>query len=120
MGVTQQVSKAAAMGLEQFLFLVLVITVNLGVFNLLPIPALDGGRLFFQLIELVFRKPIPQKWEGRIHLIGLALLLLLMVVITGQDIIRIFAKCRDLQITRIFYHNNNGNVNSFLQKTAGF
>lgn len=91
-GVTQQVSKAAAMGVEQFLFLVLVITVNLGVFNLLPIPALDGGRLFFQLIELVFRKPIPAKWEGRIHLIGLALLLLLMVVITGQDIIRIFAK----------------------------
>ncbi len=91
-GVTQQIGQAASMGLTQFVFLVLVITVNLGIFNLLPIPALDGGRLFFQLIELIFRKPIPPKWEGRIHLIGLALLLLLMVFITGQDIIRIFTK----------------------------
>ncbi|MBQ8382387.1 MAG: site-2 protease family protein [Clostridia bacterium] len=91
-GVTQQIGQAASMGLTTFVYLVMVITVNLGIFNLLPLPALDGGRFFFQLIELIFRKPIPRRWEGRIHLIGLALLLLLMVVITGQDIIRIFAK----------------------------
>ncbi|MBQ8288195.1 MAG: site-2 protease family protein [Clostridia bacterium] len=91
-GVTQQIGEAASMGLTTFVYLVMVITVNLGIFNLLPLPALDGGRFFFQLIELIFRKPIPRKWEGRIHLIGLALLLLLMVVITGQDIIRIFVK----------------------------
>lgn len=91
-GVTQQIGEAASMGVTNLVFLVLVITVNLGIFNLLPLPALDGGRLFFQLVELIFRKPVPQKWEGRIHLIGLALLLLLMVFITGQDIIRIFTK----------------------------
>ncbi len=91
-GVTQQIGQAASMGLVNFIFLVQVITVNLGVMNLLPLPALDGGRLFFQLIELIFRRPVPPKWEGRIHLIGLALLLLLMVFITGQDLLRIFTK----------------------------
>ncbi|MBO5777992.1 MAG: site-2 protease family protein [Clostridia bacterium] len=91
-GVTQQIGQAVSLGLTNFIFFVQVITVNLGVVNLLPLPALDGGRLFFQFIELIFRKPIPREWEGKIHLIGLALLLLLMVFITGQDIIRIFTK----------------------------
>ena len=91
-GVTQQIGQAVSLGLTNFIFFVQVITVNLGVLNLLPLPALDGGRLFFQLIELIFRKPIPREWEGRIHFIGLALLLLLMVIITGQDLIRIFVK----------------------------
>lgn len=91
-GVTQQIGEAASMGVTTFVYLVMVITVNLGIFNLLPLPALDGGRFFFQLIELIFRRPIPRKWEGRIHLIGLGLLLLLMVFITWQDIVRIFTK----------------------------
>jgi regulator of sigma E protease len=91
-GVTQQIGQAVSLGLTNFIFFVQVITVNLGVMNLLPLPAIDGGRLFFQFIELIFRKPIPREWEGRIHFIGLALLLLLMVVITGQDLIRIFVK----------------------------
>ncbi len=89
-GVTQQIGEAATMGITTLLYLVMVITVNLGLFNLFPLPALDGGRLFFQLIELIFRKPVPAKWEGRIHLIGLSLLLLLMVFVTWQDILRIF------------------------------
>lgn len=91
-GVTQQIGQAVSLGLTNFIFFVQVITVNLGVMNLLPLPALDGGRLLFQFIELIFRKPIPREWEGRIHLVGLALLLLLMVVITGQDLVRIFVK----------------------------
>lgn len=91
-GVTQQIGQAVSLGLTNFIFFVQVITVNLGVMNLLPLPALDGGRLFFQFVELIFRKPIPREWEGRIHFIGLALLLLLMVFITGQDLIRIFWK----------------------------
>jgi regulator of sigma E protease len=91
-GVTQQIGQAVSLGLTNVIFFVQVITVNLGVMNLLPLPALDGGRLFFQFIELIFRKPIPREWEGRIHFIGLALLLLLMVIITGQDLIRIFVK----------------------------
>lgn len=91
-GVTQQIGQAVSLGLTNFIFFVQVITVNLGVMNLLPLPALDGGRLFFQFVELIFRKPIPREWEGRIHFIGLALLLLLMVIITGQDLVRIFVK----------------------------
>ncbi|MBQ7102312.1 MAG: site-2 protease family protein, partial [Clostridia bacterium] len=51
------------------------ISINIGVFNLLPIPALDGGRLFFMLIEMIFRKPVPQKYESWIHAAGLVLLL---------------------------------------------
>ena len=72
------------------LYLVAIITVNLGLFNLLPIPALDGGRLFFQLIELIIRRPVPQKVESTIHAVGLVLLLLLMLVVTCKDVIGLF------------------------------
>lgn len=67
-----------------------LISVNVGVFNLLPIPALDGGRLIFLLIEVVARRPVPQKYETMVHLIGMALLLLLMVVVTFSDIKKLF------------------------------
>lgn len=66
-----------------------MITINIGLFNLLPLPALDGGRLFFMLIEMIFRKPVPRKYEGWVHAIGLILLLLLMVVISFSDIMRL-------------------------------
>lgn len=72
------------------LFLMLsLIAINIGLFNLLPLPALDGGRLFFLLIEMIFRKPIPRKYEGWIHAVGLVLLLLLMVVISFSDILKL-------------------------------
>jgi len=63
--------------------------VNLGIMNLLPLPALDGGRLVFLLVELIFRKPVPQKYEGWVHAAGMVLLLGLMVVVTFNDILRI-------------------------------
>ncbi len=66
-----------------------LITINIGVFNLLPLPALDGGRLFFLLIEIIFRKPVPRKYEGWVHTVGIALLMLLMVVISFSDIMRL-------------------------------
>ena len=66
-----------------------MITINIGLFNLLPLPALDGGRLFFILIEMIFRKPVPRKYEGWVHAIGLILLLILMVVISFSDIWRL-------------------------------
>ena len=72
------------------LYLCSIITINLGLFNLLPIPALDGGRLFFQLIELIRRKPINRKYEGYIHAAGMMILLLLMVLITFKDIVKLF------------------------------
>ena len=66
-----------------------MITINIGLFNLLPLPALDGGRLFFLLIEMIFRKPVPRKYEGWVHAIGLVLLLILMAVISFSDIWRL-------------------------------
>ncbi len=66
------------------------ISINVGVMNLLPIPALDGGRLFFIFVEFIRRKPIDPKREGIIHTVGLVLLLLLMAVISISDIIKVF------------------------------
>ena len=71
--------------------LMIMISVNLGVFNLLPLPALDGGRLLFLIWEGITRKPVPSKFEGVIHLAGLLLLLLLMLVVTYSDITKFFA-----------------------------
>lgn len=68
------------------LMIMALITINIGVFNLLPIPALDGGRLFFMFIELVTRKRIPPKYENWIHAAGLILLLVFMAVISASDI----------------------------------
>lgn len=67
-------------------YVMMVITVNLGVVNMLPFPALDGGRFVMLLIEAVFRKPVPRKIEGIINSVGLVLLLILMAVITFKDI----------------------------------
>ena len=66
-----------------------MITINVGVFNLMPIPALDGGRLFFLLIEAIRRKPIPPKKEGLVHTVGLVILLLFMAVVTVSDILKV-------------------------------
>lgn len=63
-----------------------LITINIGLFNLLPIPALDGGRLFFMFIELIFRKPVPPKYENWVHSAGMILLLLFMAVVSFSDI----------------------------------
>lgn len=72
------------------LFLIMaLITINIGVFNLLPLPALDGGRLFFMLIELIRRKPIKAKYESWVHAAGLVLLFALMLVISASDILKL-------------------------------
>lgn len=73
-------------GFDMIIYIMALISINIGVFNLLPVPALDGGRLFFIMIEAIFRKPIPAKYEGLIHGIGLSLLMILMVFITFNDI----------------------------------
>ena len=62
---------------------------NLGVFNMLPLPALDGGRIFFLLIGMVIRRPIPEKIEGTIHYVGIMLLFALMLLVTGKDILQL-------------------------------
>lgn len=96
-GTAQVISEAASAGLEQgfgiavlnIVMMIVLITVNLGIVNLLPIPALDGGRLLFLLFELIFRKPVPAKYEGYVHTAGFVLLIGLMVVVTFNDIVRI-------------------------------
>lgn len=72
--------------------LVALLTINLGVFNLLPIPALDGGRLFFMVIELIRRKPIPPEKEGMVHAIGMLLLFALIIFVSFNDIMRLFVR----------------------------
>ncbi|MCR4615827.1 MAG: site-2 protease family protein [Clostridiales bacterium] len=72
-----------------FLMLTALIAINIGVFNLLPIPALDGGRLFFMFIEMIRRKPIPPKYENAIHAVGLILLLAFMALISVNDVINL-------------------------------
>ena len=67
----------------------ILLSANIGVMNLIPLPALDGGRLFFLIIEAIRRKKIDQKIEGTIHFVGLLLLFLLMIVIMGNDIFKI-------------------------------
>ena len=67
-----------------------LISANLGVFNLLPIPALDGGRLLFLIIEAIRKKPVSPEKEGTVHFIGFAVLMVFIVVITFNDISRIF------------------------------
>ena len=91
-GVINEAVKSGKESLLNILFIVAVLTINLGIFNLLPLPALDGGRLFFMLIELVRGKPVPPEKEGMVHAIGLALLLLLAVIVCYSDIMKFFVK----------------------------
>lgn len=88
-GVVQIIGKASAMGLSQLLGIVSFITINVGIFNLLPLPALDGGRLLFLLIEAVRRKPIKPEHEGYVHFVGFALLMGLMLFVTFNDILKL-------------------------------
>ncbi|MBP3301315.1 MAG: site-2 protease family protein [Clostridia bacterium] len=85
-GISEAIGQAAAYGWTSLLSLAALISINLFVMNLLPLPALDGGRFLCMLIEAIIRRPIPPKVEGVIHGIGLILLLGLMVVIAFKDI----------------------------------
>jgi regulator of sigma E protease len=87
-GVIHEIGEAAKYGFLNVLFITGFISVNLGFFNLLPIPALDGSRLMFLLIELIRGKPVNPEKEGFIHFIGFVFLILLMIFVTYSDITR--------------------------------
>lgn len=92
-GVTSTVTEVAHQPMAgwNLLYLFAVIAMNLGVFNLLPIPALDGGRLFFRILEVLsFGKPISPKVEAKIHSVGMMLLLAFTAVIACKDIFNLF------------------------------
>lgn len=96
-GAANAIGEAASIGLQQsfmaafnnILMMMMIITVNLGVVNLLPLPALDGGRLVFLIVEGIRRKPVNPKYEGWVNAAGFCLLIGLMVIITFSDILRL-------------------------------
>ncbi len=89
-GIVGLVGDAAQFGLTSLLMFTAIISLNLAVINMLPFPALDGGRLVMVGIEAVTRKPINPRWVARVNLAGFILLLLLMVAVTYNDIIKMF------------------------------
>lgn len=89
-GMTELVGTAVVAGWESLLYLWVIISVNLGVMNLLPLPALDGGRLMFLLWEALTRKPVNKTVESYINAAGLLILMAFMILITFKDIFKLF------------------------------
>lgn len=95
-GTISVISEAASAGvnwmqrLNSLLSLTVFITINVGIFNLLPVPGLDGSRFLFMVIEAIRRKPISKEREAMVHLVGMAALFLLMIVVTVQDVTKFF------------------------------
>lgn len=89
-GVTGAISQAAQVSAYSFFFLIVVISMNLGIFNLLPIPALDGGTLVFLLIEMITRKKVPENVENGFRIAGYILLFGLIIIVTFKDIVNLF------------------------------
>lgn len=89
-GMIGLVHQSAARGLISFFYLVALISLNLAIFNLLPLPALDGGRIIFVIIRMITGKAITDKQEAMVHGAGMVLLLSLMVFVTWNDIIKLF------------------------------
>ncbi len=89
-GIVGIIGEAANTGIMSLLFIAAYLSINLGIINLLPFPALDGGRLIFIILEIVRGKPVPPEKEGFVHFIGFAILMGLMVFILLKDIVRLF------------------------------
>lgn len=91
-GVTEVVGQAARSNLPTLLYVMSVISINLGVFNLLPFPALDGGRFVFLAVEGVRGRPIDRKIENYVNFFGIMILFAFMIIVTFKDIFTLFAK----------------------------
>jgi regulator of sigma E protease len=91
LGIARMTGQAARYGLSSLLELTSFLSINLGLINLLPVPALDGGRLVFLGVEAVRRKPVNPEKEGFVHFIGFALLMLFLAVITLKDLQRLLS-----------------------------
>lgn len=99
-GLVSMISSAASEGLKtnitaalnNIINIMMVFTVNLGIFNLLPVPALDGGRLVFLIIEAIKGKPLLPKYEGIVHTVGFILLILLMLLVSVNDVMKLFSE----------------------------
>ena len=89
-GIAEVTHKIMPLGVMALLKLAALLSIALGVFNLLPFPALDGGRLVFQIFELATRKQPDQKWENALHYGGFMILMGLILAVTWNDVVRIF------------------------------
>ena len=91
-GIVTEISNAAQSGFFDVMWLALIISLNLGVVNLFPLPALDGGRIVFVLWEMITKKKLKPEQEGMIHFIGFVILILFMLYVTKNDIVRLFTR----------------------------
>lgn len=89
-GIYKTTETVATWGIFALMNFAAMLSINLGIMNLLPLPALDGGRLLFFGFEAVRGKPIDRQKEGMVHFVGIVLLMILMVVVTWNDIQRFF------------------------------
>jgi len=83
-------SDAAKNGIENVLYFLAMISINIGIFNLIPIPALDGGKIVFNILEAIRRKPLKQEIETYVTLAGVVIMVVLMIAVTWNDIMRLF------------------------------
>lgn len=90
-GIAVMAGDALKRGMWSFLAFLGIINLHLGLINLFPFPALDGGRIIFVLFEIVAQRKIPEKWEAYVHMAGFAILITLIILITGKDILRLFS-----------------------------
>lgn len=98
-GIVTIISNAASEGLKvnfltalnNIIMIMMILSINLGLFNLLPIPALDGGRLVFLIIEAIKGSPVNPKYEGLIHTVGFIILMLILLAVSINDIIKLFS-----------------------------
>lgn len=89
-GIAGIVGDAASLGFAYLLMITALISINLGVINFIPFPALDGGRILFAIIEGIVRKNIPHKFANAVNTVGFVLLMILMVMVTYKDLVKLF------------------------------
>ena len=77
-------------GIENVLYFLAIISINIGIFNLIPIPALDGGKIVLNILEAIRRKPLKQEIETYVTLAGVVIMVVLMIAVTWNDIMRLF------------------------------
>lgn len=89
-GIVSAINEAVMMGWDEVINMAILISINLGIFNLIPIPGLDGGQILFTGVELVARRPIPARIRNAVNMAGLMALVFLVLVASYQDLIRLF------------------------------
>ena len=90
-GIAQMTHTFVQEGFIPLIRFVAILSLSLAVINILPFPALDGGRLLFLIIEMITGRRVNQKWEAYVHAFGYLLILLLLLVVTYSDILRLFS-----------------------------